>query len=284
MILSTAASQSFGTALAAALEADYGLVEYEQFPDGERLVRIEADLAGKRAVVVGATPTAESHVDLLLLQDAAREAGADSIVTVIPYMGYARQDSQFADGEPISARAVARAISTGTDRVVVVNPHEQAVCDFFDVPATAVDAAHRLATPLPDTLEAPLFLAPDEGAVGLAERVCDAYGEGAVDYFEKVRHGGDEVEITTGETAVDGRDVVVVDDIIATGTTMSKSIEALNDLGAGRVFVTCVHPLFARNARSKLADAGVDGIYATDTIERTVSTVSAAPAVADALD
>ena len=284
MILSTAASQALGTALADALGEPHGVVAYEQFPDGERFVQIEDDIAGERAVIVGGTPACEDHIDLLLLQDAAREAGASSVVTIIPYMGYARQDKQFSAGEPVSARAMAKAISTGTDRVLVVNPHEQSVCDFFSVPATAVDAAGRLAVPLPDGLESPLFLAPDAGATELAETVRDAYGTGTVDHFEKVRHAGDDVEITPGETDVSGRDVVVVDDIIATGSTMSQAIGALDDRGVGRVFVTCVHPLFARNARSKLAAAGVDAIYATDTIERSVTTVSAAPAVADTLD
>jgi ribose-phosphate pyrophosphokinase len=104
-----------------------------------------------------------------------------------------------------------------------------------------------------------------------------------VDYFEKVRHSGTEVEITPSDADVDGRDVVVVDDIVATGSTMSESIGVLNDRNADAVFVTCIHPLFARNARTKLERAGVTAVYATDTVERDVTATSVAPAVADAL-
>mgnify|MGYP006304330465 FL=1 len=140
----------------------------------------------------------------------------------------------------------------------------------------------RLAEPF-DELTDPLFLSPDEGAIGLAETVREAYGRGSVDHFEKTRHSGTEVEIEPSEAAVDGRDVVLVDDIIATGSTMSQSVDVLNDRDATRVFVACVHPLLVSNARLKLARAGVEAVYGTDTIDRGVSEVSVAPAIADAL-
>ena len=181
----------------------------------------------------------------------------------------------------MSARAVARAISTGADRVLAVEPHEPAVCDYFEVPAEPVSAAARLADPLPELTE-PLFLAPDAGAADLAGTVRDAYGRGAVDHCEKTRHSGTEVEIVAADTAVDGRDVVLVDDIVATGSTMSEAVAALSG-DAARTFVICVHGLLVGNAYTKLRRAGVEAVYATDTVERPVSAVSVAPAVADAL-
>ncbi|MFC4405233.1 ribose-phosphate diphosphokinase [Haloarchaeobius iranensis] len=279
MILPGSASQSLAAELAAELGEPLAPVEYERFPDGELLVRI-GDTAPERAIVVASTVTSDAFVELLQLQDAAREAGAGEVVTVLPYMGYARQDEAFNPGEPVSSRAVARAISTGADRVLTVNPHEAGVCEFFDPPAVALDAAPRLAEPLPEDLAEPLFLAPDEGACDLAEAVRDAYGRGETDYFEKVRHSGSEVEVSPSDAGVAGRDVVVVDDIVATGSTMSESIGVLNDRDAARVYVTTVHPLLARNAPTKLARTGVEAVYGTDTLERPVSAVSVAPVVA----
>jgi len=289
MIVSGSASQSLAAALAA--ETGLPLVEtsYERFTDGEGIVRVEGDLAGERVVVVAATPTDAAHVELLQLQDAVREAGASAVVTVLPYMGYARQDAAFDPGHPISARAVARAVSTGTDRVLVVNPHKAAICEFFSVPAEPVDAAPLLAEPLPDALDAPLFLAPDENALPLAETVRDANagrgdGEpGEIDYFEKTRLSSTEVEVAPSDAEVAGRDVVVVDDIVATGTTMSEAIAVLGAREAARVFVACVHPVLAGNARTKLERAGVSGVFGTDTLERAESAVSVAPAVAEKL-
>jgi len=284
MIIPGAETQAFAAALAEAADESLGRVEYEQFADGEGVVRVPEAVAGERAVVVASTVDSDAHVQLLQLQDAVREAGASEVVTVLPYMGYARQDAAFREGEPVSSRAMARAISTGTDRVVTVNPHEPAVCDFFTVPATNVDAAGVLAEPLPADLAEPLFLSPDEGAIGLAETVRDAYGAGETDHFVKDRdYDSGEVAISPSDAAVAGRDVVLVDDIIATGSTMSESIAVLNEREAARVYVTCIHPMLASNALTKLSAAGVDAVYGTDTLERAASEVSAAEVVADVL-
>jgi ribose-phosphate pyrophosphokinase len=175
---------------------------------------------------------------------------------------------------------MARAISTGTDRVLTVSPHEQDVLDFFSVPATAVDGGRVLADPLPDDLVDPVFLAPDHGADALAETVRDTYGRGETDAFEKHRDAETgTVEIEPSEIDVSGRDLVVVDDIIATGGTMREAIDALGE-GPERVFVGTVHPLLADGALSKLANAGVERVYGTDTIERSVSAASVASVIA----
>ncbi|NLV09099.1 ribose-phosphate diphosphokinase [Halomicrobium mukohataei] len=282
MIIPGSESQAFAAALADASGESLGRVEYEDFADGESVVRVPDEI--DRAVVVASTVSDHAHVELLQLQDAAREAGADEVLTVLPYMGYARQDEAFRTGEPVSSRAMARAISSGTDRVLTVNPHEDTVCEFFDVPAEPVDAAGVLADPLPADLDEPLFLSPDEGAVDIATTVRDAYGRGTVDYFQKDRdYDTGAVDVSPSDAAVADRDVVVADDIIATGSTMSEAVGVLNDRGAGRVFVSCVHPMLAANAQTKLASAGVERVYGTDTIERAVSDVSAASAVAERL-
>lgn len=280
MIVSGSRSQDLAATLAAELGEDLARVEFDRFPDGEQVVSVPS--GGGRAIVVASTVDDASHVELLLLQDAVREAGADHVVTVLPYMGYARQDEAFDPGHPVSARAVARAISSGTDEVITVNPHERGVLAYFDVDAAAaLDAAPALADPLPDDLVDPVFLAPDASAQGIAQSVRDAYGVGAVDHFEKTRHSGAEVEVAPSDVTVTDRDVVVVDDIVATGSTMSEAIGCLD--APNTVRVACVHPLLASNARLKLANAGVTEIIGTDTIERPVSRVSAAPLIARSL-
>ena len=283
MIVPGAASQVLAARLATELGEPLAAVEYDRFPDGETLATVP-DFDGDRAVVVATTDTNDAWVELLQLQDAVREAGASEVVTVLPYMGYARQDQSFEAGQPVSARAMARAISTGADRVVLVNPHEDAVADFFACHVTVCDAAGRLAEPLPGSLADPLFLSPDAGAVGLAEAVRDAYGGGEVDFFEKTRHSGTDVEVSPSDADVAGRSVVLVDDIVATGSTMSEAVAHLSADGADRVFAACIHPLLAGNARLKLERAGIERIVGTDTVERDVSRVSVAPVVAAAVD
>jgi ribose-phosphate pyrophosphokinase len=312
MIVSASTSQSLAAALATALDEPLAPVAAERFPDGEFRASVpefgapgtasagaaaggtadrrsteggaidDGALAGRRAVVVCATTTAEAHVEALQLQDAAREAGASEVLTVFPYFGYARQDRAFEPGQPVSARAMARALSTGTDRAILVTPHEPAVAEFFEVSCAVVDAAPRLAAALP-ALDDPLFLAPDSGARGLADTVRAAHGAGAVDHFEKTRRSGSEVDLVPHEVGVEGRDAVLVDDIVATGGTMAEAARVLDDRGAASVRAACVHPVLAGAARTRLAAAGVEAVYATDTVERVESVVSAAPVVADAL-
>ncbi len=283
MIVPGSTSQALAADLAAELDAELAAVEYDRFPDGE-LLAATPEFSADRAIVVASTTSSDAHVELLQLQDAVREAGAREVVTVLPYMGYARQDESFEAGHPVSARAVARAIATGADRVLTVNPHEETVRSFFDVPADPVDAAGRLAEPLPGDLADPVFLAPDEGAVAIAETVRDAYGAGTTDYFEKTRLSGEAVEITPSDVEVSGRDVVVTDDIVATGSTMSEAVAVLDDRNARRVYVATVHAVLARDALTKLRRAGVEAVYATDTVERPVSAVSVAPTLAAAID
>jgi ribose-phosphate pyrophosphokinase len=282
MLVPGSTSQSLVAALAAETGRPLATPTFDRFPDGEICAAVP-EFEGDTATVVAATTSNDALVELLQLQDAVREAGATDVTTVIPYMGYARQDRSFSDGQPVSARAAARAVSTGTDRVVLVDPHEPAVADFYDVSTTVVSAAPLLADPLGDLTE-PLFLAPDEGATELAERTRDAYGRGETDFFHKERdYDTGDVEIEPSDASVTGRDVVIVDDIVATGSTMSEAVAALCDRDPNRIVTACVHPMLTGSARTKLAAAGVDRVIGTDTIERAVSTVSVAPVVADVL-
>ena len=116
----------------------------------------------------------------------------------------------------------------------------------------------------------------------MAEAVRDAYSHGETDHFEMTRHSGSEVTVRPHDTGATGRDVVVVDDIVATGSTMSAAIAGLDD--PAQTLVATVHPVLVQSARTRLARAGVDAVHATDTIARACSAASAAPAVADALE
>ena len=291
MIIPGAPSQGLATTLARITNHDLATVAFSTFPDGERLAAIP-ELDTDHAVIVSSTPTSDAHIELLQLQDAAREAGASRITTIIPYMGYARQDKPMAPGRsasdtppgyPLSARAIAKAIATGTDEVFVVSPHEQSILDYFTVPTTAVAGAAPLADGLPDDLTDPVFIAPDASASTLAREVCDAYGDGSVDHFEKTRIDGATVSVEPSTVSTENRDIIIADDIIATGGTMSAAIEQLTDTGALRVYAACVHPLLTGAAATKLAQAGVEAIIGTDTLERPQSVVSVAEPLAHVL-
>lgn len=276
------ASPGLTETLADELGADLVEVAHERFPDGEAYVRVAEDLSGEEVVLVQTTPADERWVELLLLQDAVASWDPASAVTVVPYLGYARQDKRFEPGEALSVAVLARAVSAADMPVVTVDPHEPSVMERFDVPAEQVSAMEVLADPLAEE-GCDFVLAPDEGAMGLADRVASIL-DCPADFVIKHRESGTEVTTEQKTLDVDGRTVAVVDDIISTGGTMSNAARALRDQGAERVVAATVHGVFAGKALKKLADAGVDRTVATDTIETPQSAVSVAPVVAPVVE
>lgn len=273
------ASQLLASRTARALGTEPVLCEFNRFPDGELYLRIADEIKNESVTLIQSTPTDSDFVSLLQLIDACNEA--KELNVVIPYMGYSRQDKRFKPGEPISARAAARCINA--DRVFTVNIHEKSVLGYFPCPAKNLDAAKLLGEYIAGFgLENPILVAPDEGAEGLVKKVSSGLGFD-YDHLQKTRLSGDTVTIKTKNIDVTGRHVVLVDDMIATGGTMTESIKMLKDQGAVDVYLACVHPVLARNAVLRLFNAGVKDIIATDTLEKSESILSVAPLIADAL-
>lgn len=277
-IIGGPASQLLASRVARELGITPTLCDFNCFPDGEAYTRIQ-DEHIKDVTIIQSTTTDSDLVSLLQMIDACEDAFIINVV--IPYMGYARQDKKFKTGEPISARAVARTINA--DRVFTVNIHEKNILDHFNTPAFDLDASKLLASHIGSlNLTDTLIVAPDSGAISLAKSAATGLGVDC-DYLEKTRISGDTVSIKTKDLDVTGRDVVLIDDMIATGGTMAESIRLLRQQGAKDVYLACVHPVLAQNAVIRLFNAGVRDIFATDTIEKAQSCVSVAPLVADAI-
>lgn len=253
--------------------------EYERFPDGEGYLRVCESVAGDDVAIVQTIGCDGDLVSLLQLIDACEDAAR--LVAVVPYMGYARQDRRFRDGEPISARAVARCI--GADEVVLVNVHNERVLDYFVCDVCSLDAAPSLAGHVVQMgLDDLLFVAPDDGAIEIARAAAQAVGA-QHDHLEKRRLSPEHVEMAPKRMDVEGRHVVLIDDIISTGGTMATAIGMLTEQGAARVDVACVHPVFVKNAIVRLFSAGAGDIVFTDTIEGRGGVVSVAPLIAQCL-
>ena len=277
-IIGGPASQLIASRVARELDSGPTLCDFNRFPDGEVYTRIH-DEEFEKVTIIQSTTTDSDLVHLLQMIDACEHAS--TINVVIPYMGYARQDKKFKSGEPISARAVARTINA--DRVFTVNIHEKNILDYFNAPASDLDATKLLGFHLKSlNLTDTLILAPDSSALPLARSAAADLGMDC-DYLEKTRHSGDTVTVKAKNLDVTGRDVVLIDDMIATGGTMAESIKLLNKQGAKDVYLACVHPVLTRNAVIRLFNAGVRDIFATDTIEKAQSCVSVAPLIADSI-
>lgn len=253
----------------------------KRFPDTELYVRILDNIKNEHVVIVQTTYPDPNLVELFLLQNAVEEAGAKKITVIIPYYGYARQDTLFQAGEAISAKAIAGLISLNADEVITVDPHKEHILDFFSTSSKSCTAVPEIANYLKQK-NLDLILAPDKGALNRAKQASNIVGCD-FDYMEKTRIDGTTVEIKPKNLDVQNKNVGIIDDIISTGGTMAKSIKELKSQGAKKVYVSCTHGLFAGDAIKKLSSSGCDEIIATDTIHSNYSTVKVAPSIAQLL-
>lgn len=256
--------------LAAALDVTPTACRVARFPDGELDVRLTEDVRGADVYLVQPLPAPiHAHlIELLLLADAAARGGADRVTAVVPYLAYARQDRRTAAGAPVGLRVVADAISgSAIDRIAVVDPHTAALEAVFGVTVELTTAVPDLAgaidvASLPD----PVLVAPDLGAVKLAERYAERLDVPVV-IVRKSRVSGRDVRTSGVVGEVDGRTAIVVDDMITTGGTIEAAIRAVVAAGATeRVVVAATHGLFVGPAAERLSALPIARLLVTDSV------------------
>ena len=281
-IIGGPSSQALACRVAAGLGIAPTITDYIRFPDNEQYLQIKEDISGEDIVLIQSTTTDSDLVALLQLLDACESAAA--ITVVIPYMGYARQDKKFKEGEAISARAMARAVSAkNLKQIYTINLHEKSILNYFSCPAKDLDASKLIAEYVSSLgLERPLLIAPDKGVRDMVQNMAAGLNLDW-DVFDKTRLAGDTVVIADKPMDIKGRDIIIVDDMIATGGTMAEAVNILDKNGAKDVYVACIHPVLTRNAVLRLSNAGVKDIMATDTIEKVQSRISTAPIIIHAL-
>ncbi len=249
--------------------------DFKKFPDGELYVRILDDIKDKVAIIQSICSN-DDLVFLLLLLDALEKSEK---IVVVPYFGYARQDRKFKEGEGISIRAIAKLIEGYTDRIITVNLHsEMAKSHFKNI--YEIDAMPLIGRMYKD--KDVVMISPDFGSVGRVKAAAK-HANCEFDYLEKKRIDANHVEISPKEMDVEGKHVVIVDDIISTGGTIVEATKILKQLGARRVEAVCVHAVLANYALSKLYNSGIDDVIATDTIERIISKITVADEIAEVL-
>ncbi|MFX0047943.1 MAG: ribose-phosphate diphosphokinase [Candidatus Hermodarchaeota archaeon] len=290
------ASQILGIRIAQELNIKYFNTESKTFPDGENYLRINLDneslIEGKEIIIVQSTgPSSNGNqnarlIELLMMIDAVKRMGAGKIDVVIPYLAYARQDKIFRPGESIFANLVLRLIdSMRIDEIYLVDVHspkifEDVQCKWINIDSMRLLADYIKSLDVKDIV----VVAPDKGAVERSKAFAKHFGEKVpVDYFEKER------DVKTGEITMSGKlslknkDVVVSDDIIATGGTMANAIKLSKEGGAKRVFAVATHALLLQNAKFRIINSGADEIIGTDSIDNEASKVSLSKAIVDYL-
>jgi ribose-phosphate pyrophosphokinase len=274
-IIGGTASKTIAEDLSKLLNVPLANTISKRFPDEEFYMRILDDVSKEHVIIVQTTYPDPNIIELFIIQNAVEEAKAKEISIVIPYFGYARQDTKFQNGEPISAKVIASLISLNADRIITIDPHKEHILDFFSTSAFSCSAIPEISKYLKEK-KIDLVIAPDKGALDRVKMASDII-KCDFDYLEKTRIDGKKIEIKPKKLNVKNKNVAIIDDIISTGGTMAKSIQLLKKQGAKNVFVACTHGLFAGEAIKKLISAGCKEIISTDSISSKYSKVRIAP-------
>ena len=242
-----------------------------RFSDGEISVQINENVRGLDIFIIQSTcaPTNDNLMELIVMIDALRRASAGRITAVIPYFGYARQDRRVRSQRvPITAKVVADFLSSvGVDRVVTVDLHAEQIQGFFDVPVDNVFGTPILLEALRrKQLDAPIVVSPDIGGVVRARAMAKLMDDIDLAIIDKRRPRANESQVMNIIGDVEGRDCILVDDMIDTGGTLCKAAIALKERGAKRVFAYATHAVFSGNAAANIKNSVIDEVVITDTI------------------
>jgi ribose-phosphate pyrophosphokinase len=280
------ASEDIARRLAKKLKAKFVSSELRTFPDGESKVTISGKPKGKIIVVNSTYPPVDTNLmQTLSLISKARQF-SKNVICAIPYMGYARQDREFLPGEIVTLSVIAKLLAAaGASKVIVVDMHSMLGLRHFKIPIRNVSAVPELANYLKKLrLKDPLVVSPDLGGKERAKEFAKFYGTNYIALQKQRDRKTGKVQIMTANlNGVQGRDLVLVDDMISTGGSIVKATQFLKKQKCGRVFVACTHALLIDNAEKKIKKSGVSAIISANTIPGNTSIVDVSGVIAKAI-
>jgi len=278
-------SNMLGNSLMKLINAERANLVYKTFPDGESYVRIEGIKKEDSVIVLQSlSPPQDKNLFILLqILSVLNEISVNSLIVLIPYLAYSRQDKMFIEGEAVSSKVVAKMISSyNFDKLFVVEPHSFESISPFGDKVEIINVNNAVVEFIKNKLRRNYtIVAPDKGRL---ERVKELSKMLNFEYawIEKSRdrYTG-EVKATIGKLPEKNSDVLIFDDIISTGGTIAEASKLLHNEGIKNVDAICVHGLFVDNAIEKMKKAGVREIYSSDTIESNFSSFSVASEISE---
>ena len=290
------ANPSLAEEIVKSLGTSLGEVQVGRFSDGEVTVEIKQNVRARDVFIVQPTcaPTNENLMELLIMVDALKRASAERITAVIPYYGYARQDRRPRSTRvPISAKVVANLLQTvGVHRVLTMDLHADQIQGFFDMPVDNIYASPVLLSDLRQkNYEDLIVVSPDVGGVVRARALAKQLGCDLA-IIDKRRPKANVSEVMNIIGDIDGRNCVVMDDMIDTAGTLVKAAEVLKERGAKNVYAYCTHPVFSGPAIERIAQGtALDEVVVTNTIPlspqaqqcKRIRQLSVAPLIAETI-
>ena len=290
-VFSGTANQELSRQIAKYLGIPLSEASIKRFSDGEISIQIGESVRGKDVFIIQSTcaPTDTNLMELLILTDALKRSSASTVTAVIPYFGYARQDRKAAPRVSITAKLVANMIETaGIDRVVTMDLHAGQIQGFFDIPVDNLYGTITFINYLKNKhLSNPIVASPDVGGVARARSLAKQLNLDLA-IIDKRREKANESEVMNVIGDVNGKDVILIDDMVDTAGTLIKAAAAFKERGATSVTAFCTHPVLSGPAYERIAAGAIDELVVTDTIplkeqNEHIKVISVAPLFAEVI-
>lgn len=286
-------NRELASEIAVLLGCELGKCSVSRFSDGEIQINIEESVRGSEIYIIQSTsqPGNEHIMELLIMIDALKRASAKTINVVIPYYGYARQDRKARSREPITAKLIANLLEiSGANRVITMDLHAPQIQGFFDIPLDQLIGVPILAQYFERKgLEDIVVVAPDNGGVVRARKMASIL-HAPIAFIDKRRPQPNIAEIMNIIGDIEGKNAIIIDDIIDTAGTITLAANALVEKGAKAVYACCTHPVFSGPAMSRIQSSPIKELVITNTIELPeekridkITSLSLAPLLAEAI-
>ena len=280
------ASKDLAKRIARRLKAQYVETQTKIFPDGESKITLGRIPKNSIILVVQSTyPPVDTHLlHALSIISQARKISS-KIYAIIPYMGYARQDKQFLSGEVVTMSIVGKMFQVaGAKKAFVVDIHSKTALNHFKINSENISAIPELAKYFKKLkLKNSLVVSPDAGGSLRAKKFANLLNTGFITLKKSRNRNTGKVRVISSKVDVHGKNLILVDDIISTGSSIIKATQFLKKQKCKRIFVACTHGLFVGDAERKIKKAGVSQIISTNTIPRSTSKVDISAVIAEAI-
>lgn len=290
MIFAGSSNLPLAEKIAESIGVTLGMLELKRFSDGEIWVKYGENIRGREVFVIQSTnPPAENLIELLIMIDAAKRASAKRITAIIPYFGYARQDRKDQPRVSITAKLMANLITeAGADRVMTMDLHASQIQGFFDIPVDHLYGSSIFLEHLSNLSNNLSVVSPDVGGIKIARAYAKMLHSDLI-VIDKRRPKQNLAEVMNIIGEVEGKDILLVDDLIDTAGTFISAANALKEKGAGKIYGAITHPLLSGPAMERLNGGDIEKLFVTDTIHFDESAcdrivvISAAPLFGEAI-
>ena len=269
VIFSGNSNKQLADAICESINVNIGKAIVDRFSDGEARVEIVDNVRGKDVFVIQSTcpPVNDNLVELLIMLDALRRASAYRITAVIPYFGYARQDRKDQPRVPITAKLVANVlVSAGANRVLTLDLHAGQIQGFFDIPLDHLYALNVFYEYFKSVeLDGLVIVSPDVGGIKMARAYAKRFSAGLA-IVDKRRNSPDSTEVMHILGEVEGKNVILVDDMVTTGSSLVEAAKAIKRAKAKKIFAAITHGVLSGNAIENINNSVIDSLIITDSI------------------